>query len=179
MFSDDIKAILKDHHTAHTDFQIEHFMIGSQGHPFFQFKQCQREIATRWETVKALQEKLKAIENKKRQKQVDKIGAALIEKELAGPLRELRKLVKLAKALYLKLNYDGLNEKAKGLLEAQAWFEKAKTMMALDIVAYGNVSRKTVEFIVQLPKTERQMLIPYIKKPELRQKLLVDELENK
>ncbi len=48
----DVEYFLKDFEDRHSDIQIEYFIVKAQGHPFFQYRQCLREIKARWSTIK-------------------------------------------------------------------------------------------------------------------------------
>ena len=51
-----IETLLNDLQENHSRFQIENFIIGSQGGKRFQYRQCLREIKARWDNLKKLKD---------------------------------------------------------------------------------------------------------------------------
>jgi hypothetical protein len=126
---------------GHSDFQVEHFIVRSQGHPFFQYKQACRELEARIESYKLA-------------------NGAVPEKILS----ELLKFKQLADELNDYLNWDQLTESQKYELEKDAWFDKAERLIAMDLLASrGNqLTRGTVEFVLSLPGSIRKEFIKKI-----------------
>ena len=123
---------------AHSDFQVENFIVKGQGHPFFAYKQACREIEARISSAQQNDWNMSE-----------------------GVKGELEKLIEIADELNKQIRWDDLSEQQRQLLEAQAWFEKAKTLIAVDMLCSGGrmVSKNTMEFILQLPQKQRKELI--------------------
>lgn len=127
---------------GHSRYQVENFIINSQGHLFFRYKQACRELAHRLETVGGLN------------------GGELPK----GLKCEIDELLRLADDLRAKLDWDNLSAEQKELLEQNAWYEKAKHMMAVDLICSRGqaINKNTIEFILQLPFEFKKDLIKYV-----------------
>lgn len=134
----EIEKYLNDFDDGHSEFQIENFIIKSQGHLFFQYKQACREIRARHEAIKA------------------KSG-----KDCEHQKRELAFLLKIARVYRKRLRWDELTPEQKKTMEGQAWFEKARHLLAIDLLCSRGqaVSKPTMEFVLQLPKDMRRQLV--------------------
>ena len=131
-----IKNLLKDYEGCHSDFQIDNFIIGSQGDAWAQYKQCLREINGRVEILESKSGK----------------AAAETEKELARFIFH---------ALRLKKEIGELTEEKRYQLETKSWAAKGLKMAAIDIMASGRISNQTYDFLFALPK---ESMVDIIKK---------------
>ena len=131
-----IEKILVDHQELHSDFQIDNFIIGSQGDAWAQYKQCLREIKARVENIES------------------KNGKAAEETE-----RELSRFV--FHALRLKEEIGELTEEKRYQLETKSWAAKGLKMAAIDLMASGRISNQTYDFLFALPK---ESMVDIIKK---------------
>jgi hypothetical protein len=134
----EIEKHLDQFDSGHTDFQIDHFIIGAQGHLFFQYKQACRELKVRYEAIQQLN------------------GS-----DCEVQKREARRLLRLADILRKRLNWDNLTDTEKIILEQNAWLEKAKYLIGLDLLCSRgqSVQKSTMEFVLKLPKVMRKELI--------------------
>ena len=49
------EAMMGKHREFHSGFQIDHFVIAAAGHPWAQYQQALRELATRFDALKVEQ----------------------------------------------------------------------------------------------------------------------------
>ena len=181
-----IESLLKDFELYHTEFQIRNFIIGTAGDAWAQYKQCLREISSRYETYLQGKAQIQALEREveriaRRRFGYKKIKLALVDRKSRELdtlrekhrhlLRELRIFIDAATTIKREASFDGLSKEKKMHLEALSWLVKAKRMAALDLIAFGNFSRSTVDFIFSLPKDQRRELLAYLK-PENRDKMI-------
>jgi len=167
----EIEKIIKDFEPRHTAFQMDNFIVGKAGHPYFQYRQAQREIADRQQTVLDLRDNLKLAEMQKMRWPFGKrakIKAAMrarrieqMRKDLAEYERELARLVEIGRALHE--NYGELCREEKDQLESEAWRQKAIRMAGIDLLVNGRVNSTTLEFILSLPKADRLRVIENFK----------------
>jgi len=172
-----INDLLKDHAAGHSDFQIENFIVGSEAHPWHRYKQCLREIAGRKESIELGEQEIRYMdEDIRRLKKWDKFNpffrkkrtrmiAILMAKRKAGSksiknnARELHIFVESAVTIRESFGFEKLSIEKKRYLEADAWREKAKWMICLDMFCFGNISKATLEFTYKLPKAVKRELI--------------------
>jgi hypothetical protein len=139
----ELEKYLNEFDGAHSEFQIEHFIIKGQGHLFFQYQQSCRELRSRHDAIKAKKG----------------VGCSATKREMAI-------FLKIAKRLRKRLRWDALSAEQKKQMERMAWFEKARQMLAVDLICSRghSVSKSTVEFVMKLPKAMRVELIDEIQK---------------
>lgn len=181
-----IESLLKDYENGHTAFQIKQFIVGSQAHPFHRYKQCLREIAGRHETIKSNRIKLNKIENRIKKvklrlfffRKTKRKILTILEIERKSLIaanydtsRELNNFVSIGLELRRKFGFENLSIKQKELLDADAWREKAKYMLALDLFSMGSPSKQTAEFIYMLPQSIKKELFNELIKMD-RQKII-------
>ena len=83
-----------------------------------------------------------------------------IQKNLAETTRELLTFVKIADTIKMNCwRNDKLTVDKKRFLEENMWIEKAKFMMAVDLMTIGNLSKPIVEMIYSMPTKNRKELI--------------------
>lgn len=127
---------MRDLEFGHSDFQVEHFIVGQGVTDWGKYKQALREIHGRV--------------------QAHKKAGADPEKD-----REYRLLVKIAQEL--KERIGELDEGKRAVLEADFWITKIKLMLALDYYATGRPSRESMDIVAMLPREMRPMVLPYLK----------------
>jgi len=179
-----VDYLLKDYEHYHSDFQIDNFIIGSQGSDWFKFKQCLREIKTRRESLETAKDnkvlfqiKKKSIIRKIRlffmgqtRRQIflknEKRTARGMHENIRETERELNRFVALA--IKLKRQIGDIDPEKRKALEAKAWFKKARQMAAIEMLTQGRPSKQTMEFIISLPKESRKAILIELKsaKPE-------------
>jgi hypothetical protein len=188
----DIENLLADHEKFHSWFQIEHFVIGSQGNAWAQYQQCLREIKSRSlilengkDERKILKleikehefKRFKTIRKSKRLRLYYKLRLLKrnlndFEESLYHTTRELIHFVNLAKRIKKESwGNKTITGDMRKSLEAQMWWEKAKQMLVVDIISFGQISKPTVEMLFNMPKKDRRELLELIK-PEQREKLI-------
>ncbi len=184
MMDEKINKLLNDFQSYHSSFQIENFIIGSQGSEWFQYKQCLREVRSRTESIESAKDELalskigrKSVARKIKlvfigqiRKQMflknEKRRAAELVENIRETKRELNRFVELAWELKKKIGE--LDEIKRQRLEADSWIEKARQMAAIEIMTMGGLSKTTMEFILSLPKESRRGILIELKsiKPE-------------
>ena len=172
--SDVIENLLKDYVPKHSEFQIDNFIVGSQGDTWAQYKQALREIKSRYGMLIQLREdfelaalngngrrflkfgkraRAKAVIEAARDKRRHK---AMLE-NLEHTERELACFVELASDLKNVLGDIDADKRQR--LEAQSWWRKALRMAGVDMLVNGRIGQATMELIVALPVTERDMVL--------------------
>lgn len=126
------KAV-KDFMPCHTNYQIRHFMVGGAGTDYGQWRQCQREIASR----------LPQLERGDPVAQHEVAELLRLESELRGKLGELTP--------------ERIEQ-----LERENWYWKVRRELVLDYIATGGPQRATLETILLLPKEDRHTLLSLI-----------------
>jgi hypothetical protein len=164
---DKIKIILKDDEVQHSDFQVEHFIIGKQGDVWAQYKQCLREIKGRIESIRSIKDQIEVFRTKangsrlfwpsKKNRAIDAVNKKrAIEQinnllnDVIGTERELGRFVSLAEKL--KAELGEISAERRYQLETESWKNKGIKMAAIDILATGRISNQTYDFIFSLPK---------------------------
>jgi hypothetical protein len=189
----DIDIMLKDLDKAHSEYQIENFIVGSEVHPWHQYKQALREIASRREALVDQNEKLSFIESEikrferwrprfGRKKQIHYIRLTQEKRkrkklivDIANNEEEMNCFVRCAAEIRHMQGFNSLTFEKRKAIEAEAWREKAKWMICLDLYCFGKPSKGTIEFITKLPKSIRRELIiklSVIKPEEVKQYFL-------
>jgi hypothetical protein len=168
-----IDVLLRDYESDHTEYQIKNFIVGSEVHPWHQYKQCLREIAARHDNLKTKTENLKAIDEqrsrlkgrrlffrKKRKIQIAKINEIRprLLKSIGELNREVDCFVKIALEIRRKFGFERLSGEQKMVLESAAWREKAQYMICMDLFCIGRPSKQTIEFVYKLPKEVKREL---------------------
>lgn len=184
-----INLLLKDYDQGHTEYQIENFIVGSEVHPWHRYCQCLREISARHDLLMEkernrillaseivdLQQKghrwlfrkkkyQVKVENKKRDLRTLTLGIMEVR-------RELDIFLKIAMEMRRQNGYESLNFERRKILEGEAWREKAKYMLCMDLFCIGRPSKQTVEFIYKLPKAVKRELLMEID-PRDKQKII-------
>jgi hypothetical protein len=172
-----INDLLKDHTAGHSEFQIKNFIVGSEAHPWHRYKQCLREIAGRKESIELGEQEIRYMEEDiGRLKKWDKFNpffrkkrsrmlAILLAKRKAGlksitnNVRELERFVQAAVAIRKSSGFEKLSIEKKRYLEAEAWREKAKFMLCMDLFCTGRPTKQTIEFIYKLPREAKRELL--------------------
>jgi hypothetical protein len=182
-----IEKLLADHRSGHSEFQVDHFIVGAEVNPWAQYKQALREVAGRWESIETMRLDLQVLEATPPPKRVFAIGAryrvparikrvkwerevARLRAAIASTERELSRFVELA--VDLKKQIGELTEDDRARLEAESWADKARRLAALDALTTGAVTRQTAEFISHFPREMRRGLFAEIAEPQQLMRLL-------
>lgn len=174
------KLLLTDFFPEHSEFQMEHFIVGSHGGEWGQYRQVLREIAGRHpemvkqaETISGLASDIRNLNKRwfkrKAKKEQLEIKLAAAKKDYKSKAREYFFFYRIAKKLKRKLGE--ITPQKRRELESQMWVEKAWRMAAVDLLSIGGLQRSTVEFIASFPRELRRGILADLR-PENRQKLL-------
>lgn len=175
-----IEKLLADHRLGHSEFQVDHFIVGAEVNPWAQYKQALREVAGRWESIETTRLDLQVLEATPPPKRVFAIGAryrvparvkrvkwerevARLRASIASTERELARFVELA--VDLKKQIGELTEDDRARLEAESWADKARRMAQIDYLVAGAISRQTIEFIEHFPRAMRRRLLIEVAEP--------------
>lgn len=160
-----IDKLLKDFDSGHTEYQIRNFIVGSEVHAWHQYMQCLREIHARKNFLISSNHKIKK-------------GLKFWKKKIEMPnsedkkiKREMALLIKIALELRKKYNFENLSQDKKNILESEAWREKAKFMLCMDLFCIGRPTKETIDFIYKLPKKTKRELLTDVD-PRDRQKII-------
>lgn len=180
--SEKASRLLKDYRPEHSEFQMEHFIVGSDGHPWPRYKQALRELSARHRGVIESGIELSAMLAELKRERAKcfllrsskKIAALESNIESAKEKRrpKVREYVTFYSiALGLKRKIGEVNAARRRELEAESWAEKARKMAAIDLLSIGGLQRNTVEFIVSMPRDVRRRIIEDLR-PQNRQRFL-------
>jgi hypothetical protein len=174
----EIKKLLEDYVPKHSEFQIDHFIVGGQGDSWAQYKQALREIKTRHEMLIQLKEevlleslngngrrffkftKLSRVKARIEAARAARKHEALVE-NLKHTERELNRFVLIASKI--KKHLGAIDDDKRKALEADSWYHKARRLAGLDMLTSGgHLSRPTVELILSLPQKEQDAVLTEI-----------------
>ena len=182
MIEIDAKKLLLDYEPRHSDFQIEHFIVGQHVSDWARYKQCLHEIHGRMEALIDLKDQLELqklnlngfsllafISDKHRQIQKIKRKKAKrrllkIEKDIKTVSDELSKFIEIGLDLKKDIgNIGPLNSGRRKELEANSWYQKAQRMASVDLMITGVISKNTMDMILSLPENYKIELLENIK----------------
>lgn len=164
-----IEKLLIDHQNRHSDFQIENFIIKSQVDAWAQYKQCLRELESRYESI---------LEHENKQAQFNKLKKNILlflsrkrrafkarllmdirsgQRKIDNLQAEFDYIFKIAEKL--KEQIGTVDRETRQQLEAKTWYNKGRKLAAIDLMAYGRVSTQTLEFILSLPRPDATKLL--------------------
>jgi len=167
----ELDRLLEDHQCFHSDFQIDRFILAlSGGTEYGCYKQAMRELNKRWRGLRSLlqDQALKDVDLDEKHEMLGKVDigtfagrrlrieiAALelsleeIEKRIEDTAREFGRFA--GQVRYFKHKLGPLTPEKREKLDAEMWDHKLKLMAALDLMAYGKLSRETIEHIHVAP----------------------------
>jgi len=159
---DRVKKLLADYEDRHTDFQIDNFIVGCAGDAWAQYKQALREIKARYDILKGKYPRLKRVRaglDALKERAGDKRSRINYQrlyslyKSLAADVSktygEFKRFVALAEAL--KAEIGEITPEKRKRLEQQSWVNKARRLVAIDVISSGRIGPQTVDFIFSLP----------------------------
>ena len=181
-----VEKLLDDHAPEHSEFQAEHFIVGSSGHPWARYKQALRELATRHDVIVSSREEVRTLRDlirieerfgvrrlwffgRKRRIAAMRSKLARLRKQQRSRMREYAVFYRLAREL--KKEIGNVSRARRRELEAEAWVDKARRIAAIDLISIGGLQRSTAEFIASFPREERRLILSDLRK-ENRQRLL-------
>ena len=183
--------LFEDCQKWHSNYQIDHFVLGSHATPWGTYKQCLRELRTRVvslrtevieraqlaidvdeleSTARAHDEYTSEFDKKRAALDADLKWIQLNEKDYAlhHRAREIRRF--WAHASVLKAHLGNLSEEDREALERSYWWNHAHRLLALDLYVGRAPSRATLEIIASMGSNERTGLFESLKgsadKPE-------------
>jgi len=173
------RLLLSDYRPEHSEFQIENFILGSQGNEWARYRQALRELAARHdgfvESGKRIADLGEQIERERRRwfgrgkaKQLERERDGL-KKQRKSKAREYCAFYRIARELKRKIGEISADRRRE--LEAEMWIDKARRMAAIDLLSIGGLQRSTVEFIASFPGESRRKIL-FDLRPENRQRLL-------
>jgi hypothetical protein len=171
MNDETIKYLLGDYRSAHSEFQINNFIIGGEVDDWARYRQALREIDARYKSLISKKDDLELFDLKKKWFRFGK--KARIEKRIRQRMRdallngiqeterELKIFVEIA--LKYKEKFGDIDHIKRQILEADSWRQKAIKMAAVDLIVGGRLSQPTVGLILSLPQKDRENVLTKIK----------------
>jgi hypothetical protein len=161
-----ISQLLHDHEPSHSSFQLEHFLLGRNGHTVYGcYKQVLREMVARLPSLVQIRHKMisglcfefaPVAEYSQVMSQIDQI-------EFRDRVREFSNLCSYAVAL--KQTLGELSPERKRELEMEYWTHYTKCLIARDFLAEGRITSGTIEVIHSLPFHCRAQVLGYLTHP--------------
>lgn len=171
-----VQEIINDHRALHTEFQMDHFITGSNnGTPYALYKQALREFTSRLSSLQHLyiEEQRKQLDlsdvqrlhwwqsrNISRRKQLDILEMGIIVDNVRSSIVETeRELIRFyAHCVVLKDILGELTDERRATLDAESYVHSARCRAAAETISTGAVSRGTVEMIISMPVATRLKL---------------------
>lgn len=175
---------MADHREFHSEFQLDHFVIGAAGHPWAQYQQALRELAMRYEALKAEQIEIERAELDRddalneagggcKYAALDARAAALkldgLNRKHEDRKREFAHVWAVASALREK--FKGISPQQRAHLDHAAWYHRLKARAAIE-AQIGGLSAETLESIHMLPRTDRVFVLECLRDEEGIRKLI-------
>lgn len=157
-----VDSLMQDHRPFHSDFQIDHFIVGRAGTPWGRYQQCLREIATRVDAINEDEYAIRRIELKAERANGNKVvylrhRLERLHETLRDRRRELRRFTALAAAL--KAGLGVVDEERRAQLDADLWYQRLRMMAARDLIMHGRVSEGTMDLCLSCPVEMRVALV--------------------
>jgi len=175
-----LKELLDDHQTGHSEFQDDYLITWRHGGTGYgQYKQALRELYRRFRGLRELscdrekleieiqQAKEKAqngqsyegelarVEFKRKSMQLEEL-----ERSLINTKREFMRFFQ--QASHLKGFIGELTPAQRKKLDREMWIHRTKTVVALDLLTIGRLSKSTYELLGALPGQMRKPVIEFI-----------------
>jgi hypothetical protein len=176
-----LAELLADHQKWHSEYQIDHFILGRCSTPFGAYKQCVRSLHARARSLKVeliehekaeldlgdLEEKyLEVTERESRRVELDielkKLELAQRSWALTHRRRELRRF--WAHAIYLKKIVGDLTDDRRAGLERAYWIEHVQKLLVLDMFRNNQPSSGTIEILTSMPHQDRREVMAILGK---------------
>lgn len=166
--------LLEDHQKWHSEYQIDHFILGRCSTPFGAYKQCIRSLHARARSLKVelieyrkaeldleeLEEKWAADAETRASERITldiemkKLELAQRAWALTHRRRELRRF--WAHAIHLKRIVGELDDERRARLERGYWIEHIQKLLVLDMFQHNQPSRSTIEIVTAIPDADRK-----------------------
>lgn len=194
-----IEELLADHQLYHSEFQQDRFItIKSGGTPYGCYKQALRELSKRHQAIQELELQIEEaeieldelrplivqIEGKEsasaedRRLIVDHKRKSLTLKNLDLTMRETQREYGrfLQQARGLKAHLGEITPERRDELDREMWEYRVKSLLAVELFAYGRPSTSTIELLQCLPPGMRARILPCLETPDTVKKLQADYL---
>jgi len=92
-------------------------------------------------------------------------------KQIRSIQKELNRFIELAFEIRNRFfqDTDFMNSHE---IEAEAWLDKGKFILAVDLLCFNQVSKQTMDFILSLPRNQKDQLIEFFKHGHSKYELL-------
>lgn len=171
-----IDDLLADHHECLSDFQIDHFIVGTScGTAYGSYKQCLRELKTRYNGLYELEEELadqraeiegleaKGPDGNGRELRRQRRRLAATIRSQADTQREYDRF--LMHARRLKAEVGELTPEKRAVLDRDMWAYRLRAMATLDAFM-GGLSHGTAEAILKCPPDVRAEIVAGLPIPQ-------------
>ncbi|MCP4660975.1 MAG: hypothetical protein GY856_36705 [bacterium] len=153
---DRLKELLGDDQRAHSSFQIRHFIIRRSGLTAYgMYKQCLRELSSRWSSLKT------AVAKSQADAPEDPLAAEMhreeFETSFRDKVREFCEFYMLAD--WLQERVGELTPEKRAKLDEEYWCVQMLKQAATDVLSTGRVSGKTIENVSSFPEELRGRLL--------------------
>jgi hypothetical protein len=176
-----VDGLLADYQDGHSNFQIQHFIVGAEGPtPWGMYQQALRELRKRRDILRDLDLDLELARHTKR----NRVTIATLLGWLWSPLRirairaargyvnlldardstrrEFAEFLEHARRLKAQL---GTIDRDK--LEAQQWQAKGRAMADVDLKLHGVLSTATMNYLICLPVPMQDCIVGELAHPRL------------
>jgi len=166
-----IKDLLEDFEPAHSEFQLNQFIIGGEVDAWSKYKQALREIDSRWVSLARQKDELELFDLKKSgfgfgrkariKNRIRNRARKMMVRGIFETERELDILLELAVGLKEKLGT--IDSEKRAVLETGSWKRKALKMAGVDLITTGRLGQATFNLVLALPKEDRLSVLSQLK----------------
>jgi hypothetical protein len=175
-----LRELLDDHQTGHSEFQDDYLITWRHGGTVYgQYKQALRELYRRFRGLRELscdrekleieiqqakekaqngqsyEEELARVEFKRKSMQLEEL-----ERSFINTKREFMRFFQQTN--HLKSLVGELTPAQRKKLDREMWIHKTKTVVALDLLTMGRLSKSAYELLGALPVQMRKPVIEFI-----------------
>jgi len=174
--------LLMTYNSCHSEFQIDHFIVGRGRTTWGCYKQAVREIITRTEALRVLildslaphaqSVRFSQINSQRTKDDLNPCDrpTTMEHFQIYSAVRELERF--LFHVIQLREALGPLSELSCGVHEQDFWVHQARESLAKDLIEYSRPTSSTLELIVLLPKRCRQVLLRVLFDPHERESLI-------
>lgn len=182
-----VSQLLADHELYHSEFQQDRFItIKNGGTPYGCYKQALRELHKRHQAIQELELQIEEAEidleeipeKRDRRQQIQKRRKLLQIENLNLTLKETRREYDrfLQQARGLKAHLGEITPERRNELDREMWEYRVKSLLAVEMFAYGRPSTGTIELLQSLPPGMRGRILPCLENQESMKRLQADYL---
>jgi len=164
-----IEQLIADHRHFHSEFQIEHFIVGTAGPTQWgRYKQAVHELERRQTGLRSAVVQLERArlrlgrlkrwcwvpwrrEDRRLNILEATTGIADMERTISDTERERREFFRLACAM--KADIGDLTEEKRARLETRYWFEHLRHQSLLEYHTTGGINKNTLEAVLAIPQS--------------------------